>query len=208
MIKYIWAKLQKKIRGAAIKNSEINPSSKIEAGSTVINSSFDKYSFCGYDCKIINTEIGSFCSIADSVVIGVAQHPINWVSTSPVFYTGRDSVTKKFSEFVREPSKKTIIGHDVWIGERAIIKAGVNIGTGAIIGMGAVVTKDVLPYDIVAGVPAKTIRSRFDKDTVENLINSKWWELDESILTNYAKYICDAPLFIEKLNNMKQGELQ
>ena len=201
MIVYIWAKLLKKIKGAAIRKSQIHHSSKVEAGSTVLNSSFGKYSFCGYDCKIINTDIGSFCSIADGVVIGVAEHPIDWVSTSPVFYQGRDSVTKKFSEFKRNPAKKTTIGHDVWIGERAIIKAGITIGTGAIIGMGAVVTHDVKPYDIVAGVPAKIIRSRFDENLVERLMLSKWWELDEKELSNYAQYICDASLFLDKIKS-------
>ena len=148
----------KKIRGAAIKDSSIDCSSKVEAGSLVVGSTMGRYSFCGYDCKIINCEIGMFCSIADHVSIGCAQHPIDWVSTSPVFYKGRDSVKKKFSEFPRNIDLRTYIGNDVWIGENVLIKGGVKIGNGAIIGMGSIVTKNVGDYEIWAGNPARCIR--------------------------------------------------
>ena len=77
---YIWSKIFKKICCAAILNSEIHPSAKIEAGSSFINSSMDKYSFCGYDCKIINCSIGAFCSIADEVIIGGARHPAVFIT--------------------------------------------------------------------------------------------------------------------------------
>ena len=97
--RYIWNRVLKKIRGVAIRNSYIHPTSKAEAGTQFIDSNMEKYSFCGYDCKICNCEIGAYSSIADAVVIGGARHPIEWVSTSPVFYAGRDSVNKKFSIF-------------------------------------------------------------------------------------------------------------
>jgi acetyltransferase-like isoleucine patch superfamily enzyme len=113
ILKYIWAKLCKKIRGSAIINSRIDKTSKVEAGSHVVNSIFDRHSYCGYDCKIYNTEVGSFCSIADNVVIGGGQHPMEWVSTSPVFRSGRDSVKAKFAEFEFEDGKATVIGSDV-----------------------------------------------------------------------------------------------
>ena len=198
-IKYIWAKLFSKLHGKALNGAKIHKTSKVEANSIVINSSFDKYSFCGYNCKIINTEIGAFSSIADNVTIGVAEHPIDWVSTSPVFYKGKDSVKKKFSEFEREPSKMTKIGNDVWIGENVTIRAGVKICDGAVIGMGAVVTKDVNPYEIVGGVPAKHIRFRFDDDLISKLTESKWWERDEAILEKAAQYIKCPIDFLEEI---------
>lgn len=102
------AKFLKKIRLRSITNSFIDSTSKVEAGSTIVNSSFDKYSFCGYDCQIINTTIGSFCSIANNVIIGGAMHPIHWVSTSPVFYKGRDSV-KKNSLIIYVPKIKELL---------------------------------------------------------------------------------------------------
>lgn len=198
---YYWSKIFKKIHSKAIKNSVIHKESKVEAGSEIINSKFEKHSFCGYYCEIINTDIGSFSSIANHVIIGGGMHPISWVSTSPVFYEGKDSVKKKFSEFERPKPLRTEIGSDVWIGERAIIKQGVKIGTGSVIGMGSVVVKDVPPYSIVGGCPAKLIRNRFDEKLTRDLLNSKWWELPEDILRKNAKFIKDPEVFIKSLTS-------
>jgi ADP-glucose pyrophosphorylase len=103
---YFWSKILKKLRCNSIKNSIIHKTSKVESGSHIVNTTFAKHTFCGYDCEIVNCDIGSFCSIANNVVIGGGMHPIEWVSTSPVFYEGRDSVNTKFSEHKREPVKK------------------------------------------------------------------------------------------------------
>lgn len=200
-LRYLWAKIFKKIRGSAITGSNIDKTSKVEAGSHIVNSSFDRHSFCGYDCEIYNTDIGSFCSIANNVTIGGSQHPMEWVSTSPVFRAGRDSVKKKYSEFKFEDGKRTIIGPDVWIGEKALIKQGVTIGAGAVVGMGSVVTKDVGPYQIVGGCPAKVIRKRFDDDTIDNLLEIKWWEFNEQELNKFAPYFTDPREFIKRVKS-------
>ncbi len=198
-IGYYWSKLFKKLRWKSILNSEIHRSSKVESGSLFVNSKMGKHSFCGYDCQIVNTEIGAFCSISNNVVIGGGRHPMEWVSMSPVFYEGRDSVKKKFSEHARIPNQKVTIGHDVWIGEKVLISQGVNIGTGAVIGMGSVVTKDVEPYSIVAGSPAKFIRNRFSNELIQNLLDSEWWNLPEDRLSLLAKHIENPLVFLERL---------
>lgn len=114
---YFWAQFFKKIKSKAISNSTIHATSKIEAGSEIVNSTMDKYSFCGYDCEIIKCDIGSFCSIANRVVIGGGMHPMEWVSTSMVFYEGKDSLKQKFYEHKRHPQKRTKIGNNIWKGE-------------------------------------------------------------------------------------------
>lgn len=199
MILYYWAKFFKKLKGKSIRSSKIHSTSKVEAGSDIVNSTFAKHSFCGYNCQIINCDIGAFCSISNDVVIGGGRHPMEWVGMSPVFYEGRDSVKAKFSEHKRDPIKRVSIGHDVWIGEKVLIAQGVKIGTGAIVGMGAIVTKDVAPYSIVGGSPAKLIRKRFEDEVIEKLLESKWWEFNDEKLKEYAQYFKDPKLFIKKL---------
>lgn len=195
---YLWSKFVKKIRGRSILNSTIHKTSKVESGSQIVNSNFEKHSFCGYDCDILNCDIGSFCSIANNVKIGGGAHPMKWVSMSPVFYEGRDSVKAKFSVHKREPVKRTTIGHDVWIGQSSIIKQGVTIGNGAVVGMGSIVTKNVEPYSIVAGVPARNIGKRFDDKLIDELLESKWWLLNDKELHFFAKYFTDPEIFISE----------
>lgn len=200
IIEYYLSKILKKARLRAIKNSYIHPTSKVEAGSELINVKMGKYSFCGYDCEIANCEIGSFTSIANKVVIGGGMHPMDWVGMSPVFYEGRDSVKAKYSEHKRQLPLTTSIGNDVWIGHGVHLKAGVNIGHGAVIGMGSVVTKDVKPYDVVAGVPARLIRKRFDDSVIAKLLTINWWDLRHEELKECAKYFNSPEKLFEILN--------
>lgn len=196
---YLWSKLLKKIRGVTIINSCVHSTAKIESGSHIVSSSFDRYSFCGYDCEIVNTVIGSFCSIANNVVIGGAMHPVDWVSMSPVFYEGRDSVKRKFSKHKRGADKRTYIGHDVWIGQGALIKQGVRIGTGAVVGMGAVVTKNVADYEIVAGNPARLIKKRFDDELICALLKTAWWNFSDDRLNELGRYFNDPVDFLKHI---------
>lgn len=201
-LQYYWAKFLKKIRGSAIKNSTIHKTSKVESGSQLVDVFMDKHSFCGYDCDITNCHIGAFVSIANNVIIGGGMHPIDWVGTSPVFYSGRDSVTAKFSTFERPQHKTTTIGNDVWIGANAMIKQGVTIGNGAVVGMGCIVTKDVAPYAVVVGNPARVIKMRFSDSVINELEQLKWWDLDESLLHTIATDIQDPEKFINRLKSL------
>ena len=165
--------------------SNINRNSKINRFVKIVNSSIGKYSYIAPNSWIVNTEIGSFCSIAANVNIGLESHTINNISTSPIF-TEKNNATGKswINKDTFKSSSRTIIGSDVWIGHGALIKAGIIIGDGAIIGAGAVVTKNVLPYSIVGGIPAKFIRKRFNEEIIDQLIKLKWWNLSDDILKN------------------------
>lgn len=200
IISYLYSKFIKKIRGKSILNSKIHRTSVIYSGSHIVNSSIDKYSYCGYDCEILNSDIGKYCSIASHVTIGSSEHPISWISTSPVFQNVKHSgPIKRFARLDIGTSLKTIIGNDVWIGHNVLIKQGVKIGDGAIIGMGAVVTKDVAPYSIVGGCPAHLIKYRFEENIIKELLELQWWNSDETILYSVAPYIKDPNEFIKQL---------
>lgn len=194
----VYSRVLKKLRGRAILRSEVHPSSKVESGSTVLDSAFARHSFCGYDCTIVNTDVGPFCSIASRVSIGGARHPMEFVSMSPVFLSHRDSVRTKFSRHVYAHVPRTTIGADVWIGEGVYVRSGVTIGTGAVVGMGSVVTKDVPPYAVVAGNPASLRRMRFSDAVVEAMLKFRWWEMRDDELRTIAADFTDPELVLRK----------
>jgi len=189
--KYLFSKFMKKINFPAIKNSCIDSKSKVANYSHIVDTEISAYSYIGNSSTVVNTKIGKFCSIADFTVIGGASHPIEWVSTSPVFHSGKNILRKNFSNHPYETTKKTIIGNDVWIGSNTIIKSGVTIGNGAVIGMGAVLTKDVGAYEIWAGNPARLIRKRFDDEQILALEELKWWDWPEEKIEKKANHFND-----------------
>lgn len=200
MLKYIISKIIQKIQISSLKNCKINETSKIGSSNNLINLTLNSYSYIGNNSIIVNASIGSFCSIADNCIIGGGAHPINWVSTSPLFYSGNNIFKKNFSEHYFKEHEFTEIGNDVWIGNNVIIKSGLKIGDGAIIGMGSVLTKNVGEYEIWAGNPAKLIKKRFSEKQIISLTKIKWWEKNiDDIETSLGIYMNDVDQFIKKM---------
>ena len=182
---------------AYIHKSKIDPTVAILKGSRVYWSSIKKYTYISDNCWIIKTEIGGFCSIASNVSIGGGKHPLSYISTSPVFYSKNNILKTCFAVVDFEEYSKTVIGNDVWIGSNAFVKGGITIGNGAVIGAYAVVTKDVEPYCVVAGNPAKVIKKRFEESTIEKLQKMQWWNFSDKRLSENAKYFHKVDDFLQ-----------
>lgn len=153
-------------------------------------------------------KIGKFCSIATGVefIMASANHSINTISTYP--FNLFSEKWRQLTTITRKDLKRkdTIIENDVWIGRNATIMPGVTIGNGAIIGANSVVTKDVLPYTIVGGNPAKIIRKRFDIATINQLENLQWWNLPTNLLDEIIPLVTTVRIeeAIEKLKQLKR----
>ena len=157
-----------------------------------------KYTYIGKNSFITNTEIGKFCSIGPNFCSGPGIHPVNGISTSPVFYSSNPPVGMPFSSKSKIiENKKVYIGNDVFIGANVTILDGITVNDGAIVGAGAVVTKNVEPYSIVTGIPAKIIKYRFEKEYIDELLELKWWNFDDDKLKLVEKYFFDIEKFIE-----------
>ncbi|MBW4360347.1 CatB-related O-acetyltransferase [Flavobacterium taihuense] len=160
------------------KNSTISKTAKIYPFSIVLNTIIKDYSYISYNCTINNCDIGKFCSIAKSVKVGLGKHPLHFISTSPIFYSPVNPLKKILSKELKfKDGERITIGNDVWIGANVVILDGINIGNGAVIGANSVVTKNVLPYTIVGGVPAKEIKKRFSENIINAIQDSEWWDM-------------------------------
>lgn len=149
---------------------------------------FEKNILYLYDFSQDKLIFGKFCQIATGArfLMNGAHHPMQGFSTYPFKVFG-----KSWTDVPMEVTTKgdIVIGNDVWIGNSATIMHGINIGDGAIIGTNALVTKDVEPYTIVGGNPAKVIRKRFDDQTIQFLLKLEWWNWPIEKITEYAKSI-------------------
>lgn len=151
-------------------------------------------SYIGPDC-VINAYIGRFTSVAPYVMTNTGIHPIGWpfATTSPMFFSTHKQSGETFADrmMFNEFKKPTEIGNDVWVGENVFFTGGLTIGDGAVVLAGAVVVKDVPPYAIVGGVPAKVIKYRYDEETIRFLLNLKWWNKDVEWLQENWELLCD-----------------
>jgi acetyltransferase-like isoleucine patch superfamily enzyme len=165
------------------KTSNFSSYTKVNRFVKVINSNIGRYSYIGTGCFINNAQIGHYCSIAWDCNIGLASHTMSNISTSPIFTERHNGTGYSWSSITIDNKPPLVsIGNDVWIGTKVIILSGVSVGDGAVIAAGSIVTKNVSPYTIVGGVPAKFIRLRFDKEIINSLLTSKWWDKSDSEL--------------------------
>jgi len=154
-------------------------------------------SYVGKRSQVCSTKMGRFCSIGEDVKIGPGLHPVDFVSTHPAFYANNKKSLCFSDKLLIDEYKAVEIGNDVWIGTNAIILGGLKIGDGAIIAAGAIVTKDVEPYAIVGGNPAKIIKYRFSEEVIAKLLKLKIWERDLKWIRENHAYFLNPGLFID-----------
>ena len=181
-----------------LQEASVDKTAAICTGVKFYRGKIGKYSYIGNNSFVIDTDIGNFTSISTDCYIGGTSHPTDWVSTSPVFHKWENIMKKNFAHHEFEIFKRTTIGNDVWIGNRVMIKAGVEIADGAVVGMGSVVTKDIGPYEIWAGNPAKLIRKRFDNEIITGLLSTEWWTWDDGKIAEYANDMTNVDIFLRK----------
>lgn len=184
--------------------------------------SVGKYTY-GYDALLsdfpIAKSIGRYCSINETARV-VVNHPMNFVTTSTFFYrlngvdwSWLDKTEAVVSKYLKEDNadsmkyipgdnKEVVIGNDVWIGAYVVVLPGVRIGDGAIVGAGAVVTKDVADYEIVGGVPARHLSWRFSQEDIRLLKKIKWWNWDMETIFENLELFCEPEKFLQKYKNI------
>lgn len=189
----------------ALRNCKIDKKSRVCPRSELTNVSMGKYSYIGGYSFLFNVRIGNYCSIAERCCIGGAAHPIHRVSSSPVFHEGRNVLKKNFADFPEIENQETVIENDVWIGMGCYIKAGVTIHTGAVVGMGSVVTKTIPPYEIWAGNPAKKIGERFDDSVKEKMLKSEWWKWEDKKVEEMSQYFDNTERLFNELEKSNKG---
>ena len=186
-----------------ITNSEFGRYVEIGKGTRLNNAHFGDYSYCDRSADIANARIGKFANIAAFSRIGPTDHPMGQPSLHHFLYRSSDyfndaGIDQDF--FDHRQSRLAHIGHDTWIGHNAVIRPEITIGHGAVVASSSVVTKDVAPYQIVAGMPAKPIRDRFPAEIAERLMALAWWDWDHETLRDRLEDFRKMPIeaFLKK----------
>lgn len=171
--------------GATLTETTLGRFVEIGQGSRVAHSEIGDYSYCDRYADIANASVGKFANIASFVRIGATDHPLDTAACHHFLYRSADywdDVENDADFFAHRRSRRVVIGHDTWLGHNAQVKPEVTIGHGAVVASGAIVTRDVAPYTIVAGTPARVMRLRQPADVAERLIALAWWDWDHARL--------------------------
>jgi len=187
--------------------SDVKDHVAISRRNLIHNSTISEFTYTGMNAVIKHASIGRFNSISWNVSIGGKNHEMNNVTTHSRWWFNKlySDTSIKATEY--EESATCEIGSDVWIASNAIILRDVTVGNGAVIGAGALVNKDIEPYTVVAGVPAKPIRNRFDEKTIDTLMEVAWWDWPIEVIKNnldliYSTKVDD--IVISKLLEIKK----
>ncbi|MEL6482345.1 MAG: chloramphenicol acetyltransferase [Pseudomonadota bacterium] len=189
--------------GCKVVNSTLGRYVELQAGTELLNVDFGDYSYTAGHCDIANATVGKFVNIASYVRIGATDHPMSRASQHHMLYRSAaywDDAEDDTAFFERRRARRTVIGHDTWLGHGSMIKPDVTVGHGAVVGAGSVVTKDVAPYTIVAGNPARPIRERHSAPIAERLMVLAWWDWSHAALRAALEDFraLEAEAFLEK----------
>ena len=185
--------------GANISGSQLESSVAVHRNAELCGVNVGRFSYIARETVLNEVDIGRFCSIGPRCMIGSGDHPVDWVSTSPVFYSAIQQTGRNLAEDRQQGAsfterRRIVIGNDVWIGAHVFVRDGVSIGDGAIVAAGAVVTRDVPAFAIVGGVPARNIRFRFPPELVEVMQAIAWWNWPEELLREAQPLIASAKI--------------
>jgi len=180
--------------------SSFTKSSEIRRLAKLKSSTVGKYSRINPSCKLANTKVKNFTAIGRDTTIGLGSHPMNYISTQNIFYKKNNMNNRWVKPIDYDKPTHIEIGNDVWIGVESMILDGVCVGDGAVIGARSVVTKDVPPYAIVVGAPAKIIKYRFTEDIIKRLLEIKWWDFSDEQIDKKVEFFREKKITIEVLN--------
>ena len=191
-------------------NVEVDKTAYIYRGVKAKNAVIGAHTYIAANTDIENAEIGKFCSIADHCRIGMSGHSLQYISTSPIFTQKRNALQERWIEEDifehKSEEERVVLGNDVWVGSHVLINGGVHVGNGACIAAGAVVVKDIPPYAIVGGVPAKIIRYRFSQEVINKLEDIQWWNLSEEELKQHIHLFQKENISSEELKKLSKLE--
>ncbi|WP_139891443.1 CatB-related O-acetyltransferase [Bacillus sp. D386] len=179
--------------------TKVGKNCAINLYTSISKTTIGDYTYFSANCSIMHANIGSFCSIGPDSKIGLGSHPTDFISTSPIFYS-TSKVVNNINWVDRDyhvEFKKVNIRDNVWLGANVFIMNDIEIGEGAICAAGSVITKDVPPYSIVGGIPAKVLKYRFDANTIEQLLELRLYQRSEEWL---KENLCGAITPEELLN--------